>query len=184
MPSKIIEAFPVVDENDRVKFAVYSKEALHSNNYKHRSVHLFIETFGGGFVLQLKGKNSENAGKWSSAVSGHVNYGEDYEEAVIRETKEELGLEMDKKDLTRILKIDACKETNNEFVVLFTYLMDINVESIKPDPYEIESVIITPLKDVIKDTNKNLDNYSPAFIRLFDEWIDQELEKDEEKRDE
>jgi ADP-ribose pyrophosphatase YjhB (NUDIX family) len=128
-----------------------------------------------GFVLQLKGKNSENAGKWSSAVSGHVEFGESYEDAAIREAKEELGLEIDKKELIRIIKIAACKETNNEFVVLFTYLMDRNTESIKLDPDEIENILIAPLADVIKDVNRNLGDYSPAFIKLLDEWLDYEL---------
>ena len=167
--------FPVVNENDEIISSIYSKKELHDKNYKHRAVHVFVETFGRGFILQLKGKNSENAGKWSSAVSGHVECRESYEEAAIREAKEELGLEIDKKELIRIIKIAACKETNNEFIVLFTYLMDRNTESIKLDPNEVENVLIVPLVDVIRDVNKNLSDYSPAFIKLLDEWLDHEL---------
>ena len=175
--------FPVVNENDEIISSIYSKKELHDKNYKHRAVHIFVETFGRGFILQLKGKNSENAGKWSSAVSGHVECRESYEEAAIREAKEELGLEIDKKELIRIIKIAACKETNNEFVVLFTYLMDRNTESIKLDlneveneeENEVENVLIVPLTDVIRDVNKNLSDYSPAFIKLLDEWLDHEL---------
>ena len=175
MSVKPIESFPVVDENDRVLYPVYSKKELHSGNRKHRSIHIFIETFGRGFVLQLKGKDSENAGKWSSGVSGHVGYGEDYEDAAIREADEELGLEIDKKDLIRILKMDACEETGNEFVVLFTYLMDINIESIRPKTEEIEKALIVPLAEVMRDTTKNINDYSPVFIELLEKWINHEL---------
>jgi len=175
MPSKMTEAFPVVDENDRVLYPVYSKKALHNSKLKHRSVHIFIETFGRGFVLQLKGENSENAGKWSSAVSGHVEYGEDYKDAAIREAKEELGLEINNEELVRILKVNACEETGNEFVVLFTYLMNKDTESIKPNQEEVEKVLIVPLADVIRDTNKNVGDYSPAFMKLLYGWIDYEL---------
>lgn len=175
MVERITEAFPVVDENDKVMYPVYSKEALHNSKLRHRSTHIFIETFGRGFVLQLKGEKSENAGKWSSAVSGHVEYGEDYKDAAIREAKEELGLEINEKELEYVLKINACEETNNEFVVLFTYLMNKSIESIKPDQEEVDKVLIVPLADVIRDTNKNTTDYSPAFIRLLDEWIDHEL---------
>jgi len=175
MPVKSIESFPVVDENDRVLYPVYSKEELHSGNHKHRSIHVFIETFGRGFILQLKGKNSENAGKWSSAVSGHVSYGEDYEDAAIREADEELGLEIDKKELIRILKMNACEETGNEFVVLFTYLMNRDIESIRPKTEEIEKALIVPLAEVMRDTVKNINDYSPVFIKLLEKWIDHEL---------
>ena len=175
MLDKKVESFPVVDKDDKVMFPVYNREILHSNKYRHRAIHIFIETFGGGFVLQLKGKSSENAGKWSSAVSGHVEYGEDYEEAAIREAKEELGLKIDKKELVRAIKIDACEETGNEFVVLFTYLMDRNVEFIKPNPNEIENILIGPLPDIIKDINKNPDDYSPAFIKLLNKWLNHEF---------
>jgi len=177
MTEKIPAAFPVVDKNDKVMYPIYSKEALHHNKLMHRSVHVFIETFGRGFILQLKGRESENAGKWSSAVSGHVEYGEDYQDAAIRETKEELGLEIDSKELIRILKIDACEETNNEFVVLFTYLMNKDTESIKPDPEEVEKVLIVPLADVMRDTNKNSNDYSPPFLKLLDRWLAHELAK-------
>lgn len=177
MPNKTIESYPVVDENDKVMYPVYSKEALHNDKLRHRSVHIFIETFGRGFVLQLKGEKSENAGKWSSAVSGHVEYGEDYKEAAIREAKEELGLKIEEEELDRILKIDACEETNNEFVVLFTYLMNKDVESIKLNQEEVDKALIVPLADVIRDANKNASDYSPAFIKLLDEWMNHELLK-------
>jgi len=176
MPRGIIERYPVVNGNDEVIFQVNSKRELHVNNYRHRAAHIFIETFGRGFVLQLKGENSENSGKWSSAVSGHVENGESYEEAAIREAKEELGLEIDRKELIQIAKISACEETNNEFVVLFTYLMNKDIEHIKPDPNEVENVIIVPLADVMRDTIKNPKDYSPAFVRLLDEWINHELD--------
>jgi len=175
MPIKIAEAFPVVDKNDKVLYPVYSKEALHNGKLMHRSVHIFIETFGRGFVLQLKGEKSENAGKWSSAVSGHVEYGEEYEDAAIREAEEELGLEIDKDELIRVLKVDACEETNSEFVVLFTYLMNKDTESIRPNQEEVEKLLIVPLADVISDANKNVNDYSPVFIMLLDKWIDYEL---------
>jgi len=175
MPTGIVARYPVVNEKDVVMFYARDKTELHSNNCKHRAIHIFIETFGRGFVIQLKGKNSENAGKWSSAVSGHVERGESYEEAAIREAKEELGLEINEKELIKIVKTDPCKETNNEFVVLFTYLMNKNIEHIKPDPNEVENVLITPLADVIRDANRNPKDYSPAFIKLLDEWLNHEL---------
>lgn len=169
------EMFSVVDDYDNVCFGVWGKEALHSGNQRHRGVHVFIETFGRGFILQLKGKNSENGGKWSSAVSGHVWHSETYRQAAIREAREELGLVMIKEDLHEILKVAPCKETNNEFVTLFTYLLNREEERIEPNIEEVESVIIAPLSDVIRDIKKDTNKYSPAFIILFNRWLSFEL---------
>lgn len=169
------EMFSVVDAYDNVRFGVWGKEALHSGNQRHRGVHVFIETFGRGFILQLKSKNSENGGKWSSAVSGHVWHSETYRQAAMREAREELGLLMIKADLREILKITPCKETNNEFVTLFTYLLDREKEKIEPNIEEVESVMIAPLSDVIRNVKRDINEYSPAFVILFNRWLSFEL---------
>ncbi len=167
------EKFAVVDEADNVMYNVYGLQSLHTgdNPRKHRAIHVLIETFGGGFVLQKKAVGTENEGKWSSAVSGHVRFGETYRQAAIRETHEELGLEIDRKDLHHISKIHPCKETGSEFVSVYTYLMDPNSELIKPDANEVEIVIIRPLKEVAEDIERNKDIYSEAFILAMDVFL-------------
>jgi len=169
------EAFSVVSQNDTVLHPIYGKEALHaSGTHIHRAVHLFIEGFGGTFVIQKKAAGTENAGKWSSAVSGHVKHLESYEEAVIREAKEELGLDVIKDDLLYILKAFPCKETGNEFVALYTYLIDREKEQIEIGSEEVDEIMTVPLGDLIVDVSENTDDYSPAFIELFQCWLEVE----------
>ena len=168
------EAFSIVDHNDLVLYPVYNKEDLHKSGKFHRAIHLFIEGFGRIFVLQRKAAGTENSGKWSSAVSGHVRHLETYEEAAIRETKEELGLDINHLDLVYMLKLRPDKETNNEFIVLYTYLMDQDKEHIEINntkDKEIDELIMTPLKDLIVDIDKNANDYSPAFLKLFKSWL-------------
>jgi isopentenyldiphosphate isomerase len=171
MSTTLGEQFSVVSSNDQVLYPLYGKERIHNHNYLHRGVHVFIETFRRGFVLQLKAKGSENAGKWSSAVSGHVRHLESYEDAAIREAKEELEIKISKDELKRVLKASPSTRTSNEFVTLYTYLMDKHTEQIKPNTEEVSSVITVPLVEVIKDVEKNPDEYSPAFVELFDRWL-------------
>lgn len=175
------EIFPIVNSRDQVIDTTTNKDRLHKEGHLHRGVHVFIETFGGGFVLQKKAKGTENGGKWSSAVSGHVRFGESYIAAAMRETEEELGLEIEENvELMKIACVHPCEETGNEFVTLYSYLMDAN-ESIKENSEEIDSIIICPRKEVMIDVSFHKELYSPAFVTLFNIFIEFEKETKDER---
>lgn len=170
-PTGNLESFSVVNASDEHMFLVYGKNNLHNAGGYHRAVHVFVEIFGGKFVLQKKAKRTENAGKWSSSVSGHVRYNESYEEAAVRETKEELGLNVSSKELHRIAKIPPSLENGGEFVTLFTYLMDPEEEEIKLESDEVEELVTCKLEDIIEDVEKNRAEYSPAFVEAFNIFL-------------
>ncbi|KKN45499.1 hypothetical protein LCGC14_0682480 [marine sediment metagenome] len=165
------ESFAVVDGNDNFMYAVKDKEQLHRGGKLHRSIHLIIEVFGGKIIIQKKAPHTENGGKWSSAVSGHVRLVEKYQEAVVREAKEELGIDIDKTDLINIAKVSPSEETGNEFVALYTYLLDPEKEDVRISCDEVEELITCSLKDLITDVEKNEQNYSPAFIIMFNMFL-------------
>lgn len=167
------EKYDVVNEHDVVMYSIYGKKALHSmgKGQYHRSIHILIEVVGGRFVTQLKAEGTENAGKWSSAVSGHVLSGETYIEAAIREAKEELGLTINKSELDKVAIISPCEDTGQEFVCVYTYLMDDKDEIIKPNSDEVKEVNISMLEDVVADIKINKDKYSPAFRLAMDLFI-------------
>jgi len=172
------ERFAIVNLSDVPIHFVTGKAALHNQpegNY-HRAVHVFFDITRGRFMLQLKGPDTENAGKWSSAVSGHVRAGENYKDAAVRETKEELGLNIDPEDLEYVGTLQPCKETGWEFVKLYTYLMDDNKEYPNPNwagpQAEVLELRINKLTEVVTDVAKHPTKYSPPFILLFSMWQD------------
>jgi len=168
------ERFAVVNIHDIPIRYVTGKEALHNTakDEYHRGVHVFVEVNGGRFLLQRKAKGTENEGKWSSSVSGHVRAGESYRSAAIRESMEELGLDVKRQDLDEVATIAPCVETSNEFVTLFTYLMDDDEEQIKINKDEVTEVIICRLDDVVNNVDDNKDAYSPAFIVLLNIFLE------------
>jgi isopentenyldiphosphate isomerase len=166
------ESFYLVDEKDQViPNLLVDKAHLHKSDKFHRAVHVLIEIFGGRLIIQKKAAHTENGGKWSSSASGHVRANETYEEAAIRETKEELGLELDRSDLDEITKIAPSEATGNEFVTLYYYLMDPENEKIDLSSDEVDEVIICPLGNVIDDVDTNGEEYSPAFIAVFNKFL-------------
>jgi len=169
-----MKTYQLVDNNDTPRWGIGGKSALHAvKDMYHRSSHIFIEMFGGKFILQKKAALTENGGLWSSAVSGHVESGESYINAAIREAEEELGLIVPGHELDKILTLSPThyEETNREFVTLFAYLLDPGKEHIYINEEELDGIAIVPLRDLETDIKNNKDRYSPVFVLLFDLFI-------------
>lgn len=87
-----MEILYIVDENDNVKGQA-PKDIIYKEKYTHRIVHILVFNKKGQMALQLRTKNCLFCPNcWSTSVGGHVKAGETYEEAALREYKEELGV--------------------------------------------------------------------------------------------
>lgn len=159
-----------VNSNDEEIIIFHNEDELHKSGLRHRSSHVLIESFGGGFMLQKKAKGTENADKWSSSASGHVRCGETYEAAAIREAKGDLGITIIEEDFAKITKVQPCKETDNEFITLYSYLID-ESEIIDLNVEEVDSIITCSLKEIVEDISLNRDRYSPTFIYLLNIYL-------------
>ncbi|MGB9602795.1 MAG: NUDIX hydrolase [Verrucomicrobiia bacterium] len=117
------EIYNVVDENDAVIGSAPRSE-IHRLGLKHRAVHILIFNSSGEVFLQKRSmKKDRSPGVWDSSASGHVDRGETYDDAAMRELKEELGI-TGKIELKKRLKLNASPETDNEFVWVYTGLYE------------------------------------------------------------
>jgi isopentenyl-diphosphate delta-isomerase len=115
----VTDIFDVVDVNDNV-LRQEPRSVVHREKLLHRAVHVFVFNQAGQLYLQRRSMTKDTApGKWMSSCSGHVDAGEDYDQAVPRELIEEIGLH-DPADLKRIFKDAPCKQTGYEFVWVYT----------------------------------------------------------------
>jgi len=88
-----MEIYDVVDEDDNATGKATRKE-IHDKKLIHRSVMFFIfDKKGRIFVTQRTNNKEFFKEYWSIVLGGHVNSGETYEEASIRECKEETGID-------------------------------------------------------------------------------------------
>lgn len=87
------ELFYWVDEHDRVLGKITRREA-HSGSLKiHRGVWVLVFNHKDELFLQKRSLTKDNnPGVWSLSIGGHVTYGQTYEDAVKRESREELGV--------------------------------------------------------------------------------------------
>ena len=110
------ERFAVVDSEDRI-IGDAPRSTVHGDNLLHRAVHILLFNDAGELFLQKRSRRKDrHPGVWDSSAAGHVDAGEDYDEAADRELQEELGVTA---ELERVLKLPASERTGHEFIWLY-----------------------------------------------------------------
>jgi isopentenyl-diphosphate Delta-isomerase len=112
------ELFDVVDADDRV-IGQARRVEVHQQRLWHRAVHVLVFNRHGDVFLQQRSIHKDSApGCWDSSCSGHLDAGEDYDAAAVRELSEEIGLVLGQPP-RRWLRLPATAETGWEFVWVY-----------------------------------------------------------------
>ena len=94
------EHFDVCDASGRPTGQTLPRGEVHRRGLWHRSAHLWL-TDGARLLLQQRHPGKEtDPGRWDIAVAGHLSAGQTPLEAILREAREELGLELEAAALT------------------------------------------------------------------------------------
>ena len=108
--------FVVVDAGDHV-IGSATRGEVHGNNLLHRAVHVLLFNGEGELFLQKRSRfKDRHPGVWDSSAAGHVDAGEEYDDAAARELREELGVAA---PLDRVVKLPASDRTGQEFIWLY-----------------------------------------------------------------
>ncbi len=128
------EWFDVVNERDEVLRQALRRD-VHAHGWWHRAIHVLVFDSAGRVFLQKRSLLKDlSPGLWDSSCSGHLDAGEDYDAAALRELGEEIGVRVPG-PLERWFRIDACEETGWEFVWVYRLRYD---GPITVDPLEIQ----------------------------------------------
>ncbi|MEX1111108.1 MAG: 16S rRNA (adenine(1518)-N(6)/adenine(1519)-N(6))-dimethyltransferase RsmA [Chthoniobacterales bacterium] len=159
------EMFDVVDEGDHV-IATRPRSEVHEKNLLHRAVHILVFNRQGELLLQKRSAwKDREPSKWDSSAAGHLEPGESYQAAAIRETDEELGI---RPQLTPIGKIRACSNTGQEFVEVFTAPSE--GPFILP-PSEIHHTLFLPLEEIKVWLAARPQDFAPGFWEVWKLWV-------------
>lgn len=92
----------VINEQEEV-IEVVSRELIHQKGLLHRESHVWFYTPDGQIILQHRAKDKDT---WPDlldiAVGGHVEVGDTYLEAALKEMHEETGLTVSPNELTEL----------------------------------------------------------------------------------
>jgi isopentenyldiphosphate isomerase len=114
------EWFDVVNDRDEVVGRATRRE-VHARGLWHRAVHTLVFDAAGRVLLQKRSMLKDlSPGLWDSSCSGHLDAGEDYDVAAVRELGEEIGIRLPPGVVPRRwFRINACVETGWEFVWVY-----------------------------------------------------------------
>jgi len=159
------EYFYIVDENDRV-IGKASREECHSNpKLIHRSVYIFMLNSKGEIFIQRRSlKKDLYPGFYTASATGHVDYGEDYDEAARRELKEELGIDA---PLHRLGKVKSFSETEREISMVYICRYD---GPINLNRKEITEGLFMSIEDVERSLLTGEKKFAYGFKVAFQEF--------------
>ena len=162
LPQKDGEIFDVVDDLDQVT-GTSTRGEVHANKLLHRAVHVLVFNKRGDVLLQQRSKLKDaHPGVWDSSVSGHLDSGEDYHSAAIRELDEEMGIR--EIGIDEVGAIKPSELTGWEHVRLFRGRYD---GSLKYPSAEIESAMWFPVNEVDAWAKNRPSDFASGFLECW-----------------
>lgn len=158
------EVVDIVNENDEVIGQKPRDEVHSSNKYIHRATHVFVFNSKGEMLLQKRSlKKKQYSGFWGD-IAGHMDPREGYEEAAVREMKEEIGIGG---KLEFLMKLRKHFENDQEIIVIFKCVHE---GPFKINPEEVEFVKFFSLEK-IKEMLESEENFTPGTRIALEELI-------------
>ena len=160
-----MEYLDIVDSDDKIAGRA-SKEDIYDKKLRHRIVHIIIFNNEGKMALQMRGQTVTFCpNHWCTAVGGHVQSGETYEQAAVREYQEELGTTS---ELTFLGK-DKYEIPNLPPKFLATFTARSN-GSFEPDPTAVSRVDFFTM-DAIREMITAGEPFHPELLFLLKQYF-------------
>jgi 16S rRNA (adenine1518-N6/adenine1519-N6)-dimethyltransferase len=163
IPQNAGEIFDVVDLHDQVTHTATRAE-VHAQKLIHRAVHVFVFNKRGDLLLQKRSRLKDLCpGLWDSSVSGHLDSGESYAAAALRELHEEMGISPESPpEPIAILAPGA--ETGWEHVHLYRTRHD---GAVRFPSAEVEAVMWFPLTEIAAWVANHPADFAPGFLECW-----------------
>lgn len=159
------EMFPAVDENGNIIGAISRGEAHNGTKTLHPVVHLHVFNSKGELYLQHRPMWKDiQPGKWDTATGGHIDLGENVEQALTREVREELGIT----DFTPELLGHYVFESKVEKELVYAYKTTYD-GSVNPNAEELDGGLFWSREEIAANMGKDVftPNFESEYQRFF-----------------
>lgn len=165
------------DENPLHKTATYDE--VRKNGLWARGVHIILYTPSKKVVMQKRSKKLDyHPGEIEVSVGGGVKAGETTEQAIIREVREETGIQLSAKDIkyiskkkfSRRYKRNGHKYYMRDFIYSYSAQIPENIE-FKPEDDEAQELFLLPLKRVKRSVRKHYVLHFGRLASMYSYWL-------------
>lgn len=137
-----MEKFDVLNERGGFTEKTATRDECHQYGLWHRGVYAFIINKEGKVLLQKRsGRKKLWPNKWDVSVGGHVQAGELGRQTLIRECKEELGIDITDDDIKFLVSSTSVYNNkgyiNNHYDECFLINKDVNIKDLKLQQEEV-----------------------------------------------
>jgi isopentenyldiphosphate isomerase len=160
----------VVDEQDNV-IGLETREKIHKEQLLHRDVHVWFITPRSEIIFQLRTKLKDSfPGLLDATAAGHVEPNMSYEETVLKECKEETGLDIDisKLVLLRKMKNESFDKVNNNIHRTidrqYAYLYEGSIYDLQIEKDNTESFELWKIDSLHNLSEKDKTRFIPARV--------------------
>jgi 16S rRNA (adenine1518-N6/adenine1519-N6)-dimethyltransferase len=158
-----------VDENDNVIGAGTRADAW-SKGIIHRIVRIFVLNPAGELLIQKRAATVDSPNKWDQSAGGHVDEGEDYLTAALRELAEEIGITgLTLTEVTKFFTDAAGGQTKKRFNMLYKTIYSGN--ELRPDKSEVAETRWINLAELGKWMQENPQDFTRGFIQSYNLFI-------------
>lgn len=159
------EIFERVDEHGQFLGTVTRQQAHQDKTLIHKAVNLVIFDAKGRILLQKRSRTKDlYPGLLAMSVGGHTMVGESFEQSIIREAKEELGLKLTARHLNKLGEILVRKAVESEYIAVFAATSN---GPFKLDAQETEEVYWFGQAELAQKIKQGKIRLSPATKQIF-----------------
>lgn len=150
-----MEIFDVLNEYGEFTGKTATREECHKNGLWHRAVYAFIIDDNGNVLLQKRSSSKKLwPNLWDVTVGGHVDSGEFGSQALIREVKEELGIQISDDDIKYLVGSTSinkqCDTVNKHYNECYLITKNIDISNITVQKEEVAEVKYFTKEELLK----------------------------------
>lgn len=166
----------IVNDKDEVVGSASIAEAR-TKGLIHRIIRIFVFNSKGELLLQQRSANLDFPLLWDQSVGGHVDAGESYLEAAVREAAEEIslkgaGLQYIQTYYTEVTNPDGGSEPLRRFNALYSALSDAEPTA---DPEEVEQLKWLDFDEVGRWMAREPEVFTGGFIHAYQVYKDSQI---------
>lgn len=166
-----MELIDIVDENNILTGKIAERWEAYERGLWRRTVSCWIMNEKGEILLQQRTSNKKrNPNKWAK-TGGQVDAGETVEEAIFREVKEELGIEIPKEQI-EVVEIIKSNDKNRRFSYNFIFVVNYKIDNYILQKDEVARVKYVTIEEMELFKKQNDLNYT------FCNWEEGDFERE------